>query len=115
MHIYFVGYHYDIYAILKIAIPNRKSLTIINAWKSLHGQFDTSGDTPDTYIQANDISREMKDCFEKEGVEFHLVPPNNHMDNAVDRAIQTFKRHFIADLSGLDLNFPIKHWDSLLI
>ena len=56
----------------------------------------------------------MKDCFVKEGVKFHLVPPHNHRANAAERAIQTFKNHLIAGLSGLDPQFPIKQWDCLL-
>ena len=76
----------------------------------MHATFAKSGVASDTYIQDNEISKEMKDCFNAEGVQFHLVPPNNHRANAAERAIQTFKNHFIAGLTGLDPNFPIKQW-----
>ncbi|KAL7476772.1 hypothetical protein ACHAW6_002609 [Cyclotella cf. meneghiniana] len=34
--------------------------------------------------------------------------------NAVERAIQTFKGHFISKLAGVADNFPIHQWDELL-
>jgi hypothetical protein len=32
----------------------------------------------------------------------------------VERAIQTFKSHFIAILAGVDENFPLQLWDWLV-
>ena len=110
----FVGYHYDANAILAIAIPDRKSTTLVNAWKTLHEKFTAAGVAPDTYIQDNEISKDLKYCFSENDIKFQLVPPHNHRANAAERAIQTFKSHFIAGLSGLDPNFPIKQWDRLL-
>ncbi len=43
-----------------------------------------------------------------------LVPPDTHRSNLAERAIQTFKNHFISILSGVDKNFPIRLWDRLL-
>ena len=34
----------------------------------MHSPFSKAGVTPDTYIQDNEISRQMKDCFQQEGV-----------------------------------------------
>ena len=110
----FIGYHYDANAILALPIPDRKATTLVPAWKELHARFAQAGMAPDTYIQDNEISRDMRECFQQENVQFHLVPPHNHRANAAERAIQTFKNHFIAGLSGLDPKFPIKQWDWLL-
>ena len=51
----FIGYHYDANAILAVAIPDRTSSSILNAWTKLHNQFAKSGVAPDTYIQDNKI------------------------------------------------------------
>ena len=56
----------------------------------------------------------MKNVFHQEGITFKLVPPHLHRANAAERAIQTFKSHFITCLSGLDPKFPIGQWDRLL-
>ena len=42
-----------------------------------------------------------------------LVEPNNHRVNAAERAIQTFKAHFISALATTDSNFPLQLWDRL--
>jgi hypothetical protein len=43
-----------------------------------------------------------------------VVPPRCHRRNAAERAIRTFKEHFVAGLSYVDPTFPLHLWDSLL-
>ena len=38
---------------------------------------------------------------------FQLVPLDVHRHNVAERAIQTFKAHFLAILAGFDRAFPI--------
>ncbi len=42
-----------------------------------------------------------------------LVEPHNHCINAAERAIQTFKDHFVSALATTDSNFPLQLWDRL--
>ena len=42
-----------------------------------------------------------------------IVEPNNHRVNAAERAIQTFKAHFISALATTDSNFPLQLRDRL--
>jgi hypothetical protein len=42
------------------------------------------------------------------------VPPHCHRRNAAERAIRTFKEHFVAGLSSVDPAFPLHLWDRLL-
>ena len=56
----------------------------------------------------------MKDAFIDAKVTFQLVPPHNHRANAAERAIQTFKNHFITILTAIDPKFPMAQWDRLL-
>jgi hypothetical protein len=42
-----------------------------------------------------------------------LVEPHNHRVNAAERAIQTFKAHFISALATTDSEFPLQLWDRL--
>ena len=46
---------------------------------------------------------------------YQLVPPNVHRINLVERAITTFKAHFISVLAGVDPTFPKFIWDNLLV
>jgi hypothetical protein len=41
-------------------------------------------------------------------------PPRCHRRNAAERAIRTFKEHFVAGLSSVDPTFPLHLWDRLL-
>ncbi len=52
--------------------------------------------------------RDQKYCY------LQLVPPDTHRRNLAERAIQTFKSHFIAILAGLDPSFPMTLWDRFL-
>ena len=46
---------------------------------------------------------------------YQLVPPDVHHANAAERAIQTFKAHFLRILAGIDTSFPNYLWDKLLL
>jgi hypothetical protein len=45
---------------------------------------------------------------------YQLVPPHCHRCNAAERAISTFKEHFVVGLSSVDPSFPLHLWDILL-
>ena len=45
---------------------------------------------------------------------YQLVPPHDHQRNKAEKAIQTFKDHFVAILCGADTSFPLNLWDLLL-
>ena len=66
------------------------------------------------HILDNECSEDMKTTFRENDVIFQLVPPYVHRRNAAERAIQTWKDHFMAGLAACDPNFPIREWDRLL-
>jgi len=47
-------------------------------------------------------------------VNWQLVPPHIHRRNSAERAIRTFKNHFLAGLAGTDPDFPMHLWDRLI-
>jgi hypothetical protein len=66
-----------------------------------------------THIMDNEASADYKKVIRK-NCTIQLVPPNNHRRNLAERAIQTFKSHFIAIIAGVDDTFPMRLWDKLL-
>ena len=52
--------------------------------------------------------------MEEKDVDFQLTPTHSHRRNAAERAIRTFKNHFIVILCGTDPDFPLMLWDNLL-
>jgi hypothetical protein len=62
----------------------------------------------------NKASATFKDCIKANRMTHELVPPGNHRCNLAERAIQTFKHHFISILCGVDDQFPLSLWCHLL-
>ena len=63
------------------------------------------------FILDNETSNNLLNAFEKENINYQLVPPHIHRRNAAERAIDTWKNHFIAGLSSIHPEFPILEWD----
>jgi hypothetical protein len=62
----------------------------------------------------NKTSTAFKEHIKKNGLAHKLVPPSNHRCNLAERAIQTFKHHFISILSRVDDKSPLSLWCHLL-
>lgn len=113
-HYIFVLYHHDTNSIHAVAIPNRQAASIRAAWESTHKKLVDQGHRPQLHILDNECSQELKDAFSKYDIAFQRVPPKEHRANSAERAIRTFKNHFISILCTLDSKFPLSEWDRLL-
>lgn len=74
----------------------------------------TSGRKPSLYILDNECSNELKLALTKHKIDFQRVPPHVHRRNAAERAIQTYKNHFLAGLASADPQYPSNEWDRLI-
>jgi hypothetical protein len=61
----------------------------------------------------NQACRVIKEYLTLQHCENLLIKPNNYQVNAAERAIQTFKAHFISALATTDSKFPLQLWDRL--
>ena len=69
----------------------------------------------DLQILDNECSAAYKlQIEEKWGAKIQLVPPDVHRRNIAERAIHTFKAHFLYILAGVSDAFPNFLWDCLL-
>ena len=66
-----------------------------------------------TFLITNAL--EISKCVKKHNVDFQRVPPHSHRRNAAERALQTWKNHFIVGLSYCDPKFLLSKWDHLLL
>jgi hypothetical protein len=110
----FVLYNRDTNSIHAVAIPNRQAANIRDAWEKTHKLLVHQGHPPELHILDNECSQSLKDAFAKHHVAFQRVPPKEHRVNAAERAIRTFKNHFVAILCTVDSRFPLSEWDRLL-
>ena len=95
-------------------IPNRQAQTISCAWTTLTNRLTKNGHRYKNFILDNEISSDLKQTFKKYEIKYQCVPPKIHQQNAAERAIQTFKNHFLAGLATCNEQFPIQEWDKLL-
>jgi hypothetical protein len=62
----------------------------------------------------NEASAALNKYFTENDMTYQLVPPHCHKRNAAERAIRTFREHFVAGLASVDPDLPMHLWDSLL-
>ena len=110
----FVAYNYDGNTILVEAMKNREADTIIATWNRIHRHLKNSDITTTHYILDNECSLAFKYTLRKEDIIFKLFPPHQHIRNAAERAISTFKNHFFSGLATCHPDFPLREWYRLL-
>ncbi|KAL7475335.1 hypothetical protein ACHAW6_001256, partial [Cyclotella cf. meneghiniana] len=93
--------------------PDKESL--IKAYQAIHNRWKaTKVISPNWHILDNEAQKEFKQAIQENQCRVELTPADQHRRNAAERAIQTFKGHFISVLAGVSDNFPIHQWDELL-
>ena len=107
-------FHFDTNAIIARASKSRSD----NDLKPIFQEIITLMHKKHHQISFTKMDNEASQCVQNElsnhNMHFQLVPPNNHRANAAERAIQTFKNHFISCLSTCDKNFPLHLWCRIL-
>ena len=109
-----IVYHYDSNFIFVEPMPSRTAEQILKAYQKVHQLLTARDMKPQLKIMDNEASIILKEYLRKENVTYQLVPPHVHRRNSAERAIQTFKDHFIAGLCSVDPDFPLHLWDQLL-
>jgi hypothetical protein len=113
MFVFFIRYHYETNAILANPIPGLDSASILDAYKKNFEYLESNGYYPKLHVMDNQATIVINAYLNPQHVELQLVEPYNHCANAAERAIQTFRNHFIGGLGTTDSNFPVQLWDKL--
>jgi hypothetical protein len=77
-------------------------------------QMQKVGIVPKHQVLDNQASAAYKKAIGNSDMTYELVPPDNHQRNMAEKAIQTFKDHFVCVLSGCAPTFPLHLWCQLL-
>ena len=72
------------------------------------------GIVPLHQILDNKISVAYKEEILAANMSYQLVPPDNHHQHISERAIQTWKSHFIGVLAGIAATFPLHLWCQII-
>jgi hypothetical protein len=109
-----VCYVYDCNYVKVIPVKYRSASEWVKAYDTIHQELTVKGFNPKLQTLDNEASAALKNFFTANDVDYQLVPPRCHRRNAAERAIRTFKEHFVAGLSSVDPAFPLHVWYRLL-
>jgi hypothetical protein len=115
MQYIFVAYVYDLNAILMRTMPSKNDGAMIDAFTDILATLAARDYHPTLNVMDNECSKAVTAHIHKNNMDIHLVPPHNHRVNAAERAITTFKEHFIAGLTTVDKDCPLQLWDEFLL
>ena len=96
-------------------LTDRSAVSHVKAYRLAIEFFKTKGHVIDIARLDNETSVQLETFLRDASVPFQYVPPEDHRSNRAERAIQSFKNHFISVLATIDDTFPMAHWDELLL
>ena len=105
-----VAVHLDANYIFTELMKNRTEGEMVRAYQKLIHRMQAAGLGVKKQVINNECSAAMKECIKHNNIEYKLVPPGQQRQNQAERAIQTFKAHFISILAGVDNKFPLSLW-----
>jgi hypothetical protein len=109
-----VCYVYDCNNVKFFPMKSRSASEWVKAYDQIHQELTTKGFKPKLQTLDNKASAALKNFFTTNDVEYQLAPPHCQRCNSTERAIRTFKEHFVSGLSSVDPTFPLHLWDILL-
>jgi hypothetical protein len=109
-----VCYIYDCNCLKVVPLKSSSASEWVKAYDSIHQELTVKGFKPNLQTLDNEVSTALNNHFTVDNIAYQLVPPHCHRRNAAERAIGTFKEHFVAGLSSVDPSFPMHLWDRIL-
>jgi Reverse transcriptase (RNA-dependent DNA polymerase) len=109
-----IMYDFDSNAILTEGITSRGKIELRRAYTCLFQRLQHAGAKPKIHRMDNEVSDVVKTFLQQQQVQLELTPAHIHRRNAAERAIRTWKNHFLAGLASLNPRFPLRYWSYLL-
>ena len=110
-----IAYHCDTNLILAEPFPSRKDAHRLLAYNKIMQRLADNKLFVNLQIIDNEASEEYNRIIKnKWNAKYQLVPPHTHRSNTSERAIRTFKAHFLSILAGVAPDIPRNLWDILL-
>jgi hypothetical protein len=95
-------YDYDSNAILAQPIKDRTAPELLKTFQIMEQELVARGLKTKLMKLDNEASKLLKTYLHQQDITFQLVPPYSHRRNSAERAIRSFKDHFIAGLCSTD-------------
>jgi hypothetical protein len=107
-------YSFDCNYIKPVAMKSKSASEWLKVFGGIFQELTSRGFTPKLQTMDIEYSAALKSYFTENDMTYQLVPPHCHRRNAAERAIRTFKEHFVTGLSSVDPDLPIHLWDRLM-
>ena len=105
-----VFYIYDANYIRSIPIKSRSKEELNRAYHEVYEWLGMRGFKPLLHKMDNETSQEVEKFIQGQQTRIQYTPPDMHRTNPAERAIRTWKNHFLAGIAGLPKSFPIANW-----
>ena len=110
-----IAYNCDLNVILSCSFSSRIDIHRLGAYNTIMERLKGRGHHVDLQVLDNEASTAYRrQITDKWKADFQLVPSNIHCRNTAERAIRTFKAHFLAILAGVAPDYPRNLWDLLI-
>jgi hypothetical protein len=109
-----IVYEYDSNYIHAETMIDRTGPVIIAAYQRSIALLQSRGCKPLLQRLDNEATGALQEFRVASDIDLKLAPPHVHRRNAAERAIRTFKNHFIAGLCSTNPYFPLNLWDKLI-
>jgi hypothetical protein len=96
-------------------MKNRSAGEMVQAYQAIINCLNVTGIFPKEHILDYECSKLFKQQIKHNKMTYQLVPLHDHRRNQAEKAVHTFKDHFVSILCGMDSSFPLHLWDRLLI
>ena len=107
-------YHVDSNSIWVEPTKNKTEGEMIRARGAALQRMKACGIVPTCQVLDNEASKQYKQAIKESNMDYQLVPPDDHRRNIAEKAIQTWKDHFISASSGTATSFPSHLWCQII-
>ena len=102
-----VAYDHDSNTIHAKPMKNCSGSELLKGYTTIHNLLSERGLAPKMHYLNNKCPTVLQPFMTEKDEHFQLVPPHLHRRNSAERAIQTFKNHFIAGLAIVNKKIPV--------
>eukprot|EP00804_Cyclotella_cryptica_P022894 CCRYP_005101-RA/>CCRYP_005101-RA protein AED:0.41 eAED:0.41 QI:0/-1/0/1/-1/1/1/0/240 len=106
----FVAYEYRSNAILVHALKDQTDKSLTAAFRDVYEYLTERGCQPKLNVMDNQCSKAVEKYIRSTNATIQLVNPDDHRVNAAERAIQTWKEHWLSGMGTLNPTCPIQLW-----
>jgi hypothetical protein len=105
-----VFYVYDANYIRSVPIKSRSKEELLRAYQETYEWLLMWGFKPLLHKMDNETLHEVEKFIQAQQTRIQYTLPDMHRTNLAERAIRTWKNHFLTGIAGLPKSFPIVNW-----